>query len=112
MDSKPTYTLPQLVLYFLKLGTTGFGGPVALVGYMQKDLVENRKCYYAFIGRGVLYSMPKVVMLTVRENILINCLGENSSNYFSAILYAAPLVSKISKMDLQTQSRLIISTAP
>lgn len=40
---KPTYTLRQLVLYFLKLGTTGFGGPVALVGYMHKDLVENRK---------------------------------------------------------------------
>lgn len=43
MDCKPTYTLRQLVLYFLKLGTTGFGGPVALVGYMHKDLVENRK---------------------------------------------------------------------
>ena len=40
---KPTYTLSQLVLYFLKLGTTGFGGPVALIGYMHKDLVENRK---------------------------------------------------------------------
>ena len=39
----PTYSLRQLVLYFLKLGTTGFGGPVALVGYMHKDLVENRK---------------------------------------------------------------------
>ena len=40
---KPTYSLRHLVLYFLKLGTTGFGGPVALVGYMHKDLVENRK---------------------------------------------------------------------
>lgn len=38
-----TYTLRQLVLYFLKLGTTGFGGPVALVGYMHRDLVEKRK---------------------------------------------------------------------
>jgi chromate transporter len=43
MDSKPSYTLRQLVFYFLKLGTTGFGGPVALVGYMHKDLVEDRK---------------------------------------------------------------------
>jgi len=40
---QPTYTLQQLILYFLKLGTIGFGGPVALVGYMHKDLVENRK---------------------------------------------------------------------
>jgi len=36
-------TLWQLVRYFLRLGTLGFGGPVALVGYMQRDLVEGRK---------------------------------------------------------------------
>lgn len=43
MNENPTYTLKQVVLYFLKLGTIGFGGPVALVGYMHKDLVEDRK---------------------------------------------------------------------
>lgn len=37
------YSLKDLVLYFLKLGTWGFGGPVALVGYMHRDLVENKK---------------------------------------------------------------------
>jgi len=35
-------TLRQFVLYFLKLGTLGFGGPIALAGYMQRDLVEER----------------------------------------------------------------------
>ena len=40
---KTAYSLKDLVLYFLKLGTLGFGGPVALVGYMQRDLVEQRK---------------------------------------------------------------------
>jgi chromate transporter len=30
------------VRYFLYLGSLGFGGPVALVGYMQRDLVEQR----------------------------------------------------------------------
>jgi chromate transporter len=30
-----------LALYFLRLGATGFGGPIALVGYMQRDLVER-----------------------------------------------------------------------
>ncbi|HEY5327661.1 MAG TPA: chromate transporter, partial [Mucilaginibacter sp.] len=36
------YRLKDLVLYFLKLGTWGFGGPVALVGYMHRDLVEDK----------------------------------------------------------------------
>jgi chromate transporter len=39
----PKYTLRQLILYFFKLGYSGFGGPVALVGYMHRDLVETRK---------------------------------------------------------------------
>ena len=39
----PSYTLRNLVTYFLKLGTWGFGGPVALVGYMHRDLVDNKK---------------------------------------------------------------------
>ena len=30
-------------MYFLKLGYSGFGGPVALVGYMHRELVEERK---------------------------------------------------------------------
>ncbi|HEX2927930.1 MAG: chromate efflux transporter [Ignavibacteria bacterium] len=35
------YSLKGLLLYFLKLGTIGFGGPVALVGYMEQDLMEK-----------------------------------------------------------------------
>lgn len=40
---KLPYRLSDLVIYFLKLGTWGFGGPIALVGYMNTDLVENKK---------------------------------------------------------------------
>src|SRR5882724_4974587 len=47
-DSTPTpelvpCTLRAFVLYFLRLGTLGFGGPIALAGYMQRDLVEERR---------------------------------------------------------------------
>src|SRR6185312_15624064 len=41
--ARPSYSLRQLAYYFFKLGYSGFGGPVALVGYMQRDLVEERK---------------------------------------------------------------------
>src|SRR5215472_13200342 len=36
------FTLRELLAYFLRLGTFGFGGPIALAGYMQRDLVEAR----------------------------------------------------------------------
>ena len=36
------YSFRDLLQYFLWLGSFGFGGPIALVGYMQRDLVERR----------------------------------------------------------------------
>lgn len=41
----PARVLPQLVWYFLRLGTWGFGGPIALAGYMQRDLVEDKRWF-------------------------------------------------------------------
>src|SRR5256712_13060868 len=35
-------SLRALLLYFLRLGTLGFGGPIALAGHMEQDLVEQR----------------------------------------------------------------------
>jgi len=42
MESRK-YTLKEITLYFLRLGAWGFGGPVALVGYMHRDLVERQQ---------------------------------------------------------------------
>ena len=53
VESSPTSVVPaperasvgmrDFLLYFLSLGTFGFGGPIALAGYMQRDLVERRR---------------------------------------------------------------------
>src|SRR5215467_6907106 len=37
------HAIRDVSLYFLKLGALGFGGPVALVGQMERDLVDGRK---------------------------------------------------------------------
>ena len=42
-DALQTCSLTEFVLYFLRLGALGFGGPIALAGYMQRDLVEERR---------------------------------------------------------------------
>src|SRR5437763_16731260 len=39
----PPGRIAELVPYFLRLGLLGFGGPVALVGQMERELVTERK---------------------------------------------------------------------
>ncbi|HEY6431259.1 MAG TPA: chromate efflux transporter [Acetobacteraceae bacterium] len=39
---KERAAIPEIVKYFLKLGTIGFGGPVALCGQMERDLVQEK----------------------------------------------------------------------
>jgi len=41
-STPPSVGLSELVRYFLRLGSFGFGGPIALAGYMQRDLVPRR----------------------------------------------------------------------
>jgi chromate transporter len=54
-------TLRGLFLYFLRLGSSGFGGPIALAGYMRRDLVDKRGWYsddeYAQ-GLAIAQTMP------------------------------------------------------
>jgi chromate transporter len=42
-ESAGTVRFGRILAYFLKLGAIGFGGPIATVGYMQRDLVERRQ---------------------------------------------------------------------
>ena len=43
IDTREQAPLWRFYGYFLRLGATGFGGPIALAGFMQRDLVEERK---------------------------------------------------------------------
>ncbi|HVN20929.1 MAG TPA: chromate transporter [Dongiaceae bacterium] len=43
IDNTQPVSLTRFVGYFLWLGTIGFGGPIALAGYMQRDLVDARR---------------------------------------------------------------------
>jgi chromate transporter len=42
-DSRPAVSLRDLVFYYLRLGALGFGGPVALCGQMERELVQERR---------------------------------------------------------------------
>ena len=42
-STTPRVRIRDLVLYFVRLGTLGFGGPVALCGQMERELVEDRR---------------------------------------------------------------------
>jgi Chromate transporter len=42
-DNGPEGRIGELVRYFLRLGCLGFGGPVALVGQMERELVNDRQ---------------------------------------------------------------------
>src|SRR5579862_7714197 len=86
MQSKvpPTDTakvpLVQFVGYFLRLGTVGFGGPIALAGHMQQDLVDERgwirKEDYveglalAQLAPGPLAAQPAIYLGYVRAGLL------------------------------------------
>jgi chromate transporter len=42
-DPGPALSVRDLVVYYLRLGALGFGGPVALCGQMKRELVQERK---------------------------------------------------------------------
>jgi chromate transport protein ChrA len=43
IDGPPQGSISEVVKYFLKLGLLGFGGPVALVGQMERELVSEKR---------------------------------------------------------------------
>jgi chromate transporter len=81
---------PGLLRYFLYLGSLGFGGPVALVGYMQRDLVERRRWftrheYLKSLALSQLAPGPLAAQLAI-------CLGYIHSSVRGATLVALAFV--------------------
>jgi chromate transporter len=79
-----------LVNYFLYLGSLGFGGPVALVGYMQRDLVERRRWftkeeYMKSLALSQLAPGPLAAQLAI-------CLGYVHSRLAGATLVALAFI--------------------
>jgi arsenate reductase len=74
-------SLWALVRYFLYLGSLGFGGPVALVGYMQRDLVErrgwfSRETYMKGLALSQLAPGPLAAQLAIRGRCEMDGLSE------------------------------------
>jgi chromate transporter len=83
-------TTAALVKYFLYLGSLGFGGPVALVGYMQRDLVEQRAWftkeeYMKSLALSQLAPGPLAAQLAI-------CLGYVHSRVAGATLVALAFI--------------------
>jgi chromate transporter len=83
-------SLWALVCYFLYLGSLGFGGPVALVGYMQRDLVErrawfSRETYMKGLALSQLAPGPLAAQLAI-------CLGYAHSRIAGATLVGLAFV--------------------
>ena len=88
ITTRPTTT--ALVNYFLYLGSLGFGGPVALVGYMQRDLVERRgwftkEEYMKSLALSQLAPGPLAAQLAI-------CLGYVHSRIAGATLVALAFI--------------------
>ncbi len=92
-EGRPAATRPgtlELLRYFLYLGSLGFGGPVALVGYMQRDLVERRRWftrdeYLKSLALSQLAPGPLAAQLAI-------CLGYVHSRVRGATLVAVTFI--------------------
>jgi chromate transporter len=83
-------SLRGLFFYFLRLGASGYGGPIALAGYMRRDLVQERAWYtedeYAQ-GLAVAQTMPGPLAAQ-----LAMWLGYLERGALGAFLVAVPFV--------------------
>ena len=89
MNDKNKYK--EVILYFLRLGTLGFGGPLAVVGTIQKDLIENRK-WMAEDDFNATFSLIKAMPGPVAFQTAV-FMGRVRAGFFGGALAAFGLVA-------------------
>jgi chromate transport protein ChrA len=81
MENRPKYSLRQLIFYSLKLGYSGFGGPVALVGAViiiaSRSIIDIPTAIIAFASvTGLIYlkklKEPYIILIAALIGILLN----------------------------------------
>lgn len=85
-------TRAELWWYFLKLGSIGFGGPLALIAHIQKDLVEEKKLLSDTEFQqalALIKSLPGPVAVQTVAFIAYRCLGLWSA-IMSVLLFILP----------------------
>jgi chromate transport protein ChrA len=101
----PKYTLCQLASYFLKLGYSGFGGPVALVGYMYRDLVDGITAAVigALVGAVIIIAIRGIVDIPTLLIALVSMIILISSKKIKEpyIILAAAMIGILLKLLLQ-----------
>ncbi len=86
----PRPSLRALAGYFLGLGSLGFGGPIALVGAMQRELVDRRRWFSAEeFGRSLALSQLTPGPLAAQVSF---CLGYLHSRLRGASLVAVAFI--------------------
>ena len=63
--------MKELFSYFLKLGTTGFGGPIALIGMMEQYWARDKKLisspeFHQYVAAAKLFPGPIAALVAIR----------------------------------------------
>jgi len=67
----------KLFVYFLKLGTTGFGGPIALLGMMEDHFVSETgeitdQDFHQYVSAAKLFPGPLATLVAIRIGYQLN----------------------------------------
>lgn len=78
-------SLKSIFKYFLYLGTTGFGGPIALIQQMRKDLAESDKKVISELEFDQAFTMIKAMPGPIAFQMAVYC-GQKQGKFWGGLL--------------------------